>query len=231
LGRVAAPPSSPSPPAGLSTLDLAAYLKHTCQRTCESLASSFVCPGLWSSTRCCMGQVRCSLLLKTAHRLLRAAASCRNLLRLCPLPRTSSQPQNSICQIRRAPGDSPQRSCAAPSHVSEGLAPLSQYLKAPGLRGRSLCQRGRGQLPRLSLQRSRCSARPVMDGQSQLWIYIPLLSSGEEDSVSPSQAACRGRQLKLSDRARGRDVDAPPHWPPKGWAAASAVIGVSPRLM
>ena len=26
---------------------------------------------------------------------------------------------------------SPQRSCAAPSHVSEGLAPLSQYLRAP----------------------------------------------------------------------------------------------------
>ena len=62
---------------------------------------------------------------------------------------------------------SPQRSCAAPSHVSEGLAPLSQYLRAPGPRGRSLCQRGRGQLPRPSLQRSRCSARPIMDGQSR----------------------------------------------------------------
>ena len=44
------------------------------------------------------------------------------------------------------------------------------------------------------------------------WIYIPLLSSGEEDSVSPSSSSQPGPTARFSDRARGRDVDAPPHW-------------------
>ena len=117
--------------------------------------------------------------------------------------------------LPQAPGDSPQRSCAAPSHVSEGLAPLSQYLKAPGLRGRSLCQRGRGQLPRLSLQRSRCSARPIMDGHSStLDLYPALVERRGGLGDAGVKLLARGRQLASSDRARGRDVDAPPHWPP-----------------